>query len=148
MIQGKLVDSFCHANYLKLNVTKTEFVQFPKRKPDSLSGTSLQQGNTNIRKSKVPSYRCVVAIWSLSHQFCERMCLQNTACFLCSGLHWCLSRKVKSTHWASLFENFVVSTILYGWETWESHLSTLESFQAEIGKRILGLPKQHSNLSN
>jgi len=49
----------------------------------------------------------------------------------------------------SLFETFV-PTKLYGCKTWilsESHLSTLESFQAEIGKHILGLPKHHSNLS-
>ena len=49
----------------------------------------------------------------------------------------------------SLFET-PCSSVLYGFETWilsESHLSTLESFQAGIGKCILGLPKHHSNLS-
>ena len=38
--------------------------------------------------------------------------------------------------------------ILYGCETWilsEPHLHTLESFQADIGKRILGISKYHSN---
>ena len=50
----------------------------------------------------------------------------------------------------SLFETVVVPTLLYGCETWilsESHLATLESCQAEIGKRILGVSKFHSNLS-
>ena len=50
----------------------------------------------------------------------------------------------------SLFETFVVPTMLYGCETWilsDSHFSTLESFQAEIGKRILGISKYHSNIS-
>ena len=48
----------------------------------------------------------------------------------------------------SLFETFVVPTMLYGCETWilsDSHYSTLESLQAEIGKRILGISKYHSN---
>ena len=50
----------------------------------------------------------------------------------------------------SLFETFVVPTMLYGCETWilsETHIRMLESFQAEIGKRILGISKYHSNTS-
>ena len=57
--------------------------------------------------------------------------------------HYCTYAVV----WAKWFS---VPTILYDCETWilsESHLSTLESFQAEIWKRILGLLKHHSNLS-
>jgi len=49
----------------------------------------------------------------------------------------------------SLFKTFVVLTMLYGCETWilsDSYYSTLESLQAEIGKRILGISKYHSNL--
>ena len=49
----------------------------------------------------------------------------------------------------SLFDTFVVPTLLYECETWilsESHLHILESFQAEIGKRILGISKYHSNI--
>ena len=40
--------------------------------------------------------------------------------------------------------------MLYSCETWilsESHLALLESCQAEIGKRILGLSKYHLNAS-
>ena len=50
----------------------------------------------------------------------------------------------------SLFETFVVPIMLYGYETWilsEPHLQILESFQAEIGKYILGISKHHSNTS-
>ena len=50
----------------------------------------------------------------------------------------------------SLFETFVIPTLLYGCETWihsEPLLESLESFQAEIGKRILGISKYHSNIS-
>ena len=39
--------------------------------------------------------------------------------------------------------------MLYGCETWilsDSHFSTLESFQAEIGKHILWISKYHSNI--
>ena len=50
----------------------------------------------------------------------------------------------------SLFETFAIPTLLYGCETWiltESLYDILESFQAEIGKRILGISKYHTNTS-
>ena len=50
----------------------------------------------------------------------------------------------------SLFETFVIPTLLYGCETWiltESLYDILESFQEEIGKRILGISKYHTNTS-
>ena len=42
----------------------------------------------------------------------------------------------------------VVPIMLYGCKTWilsKSHLHPLKSFQTEIGKRILGISKYHSN---
>ena len=45
-------------------------------------------------------------------------------------------------------ETFVVPIMLYGCKTWilsKSHLHPLKSFQAEIGKHILGISKYHSN---
>ena len=50
----------------------------------------------------------------------------------------------------SLFETFVIPNLLYGCETWiltESLYDILEFFQAEIGKRILGISKYHTNTS-
>ena len=50
----------------------------------------------------------------------------------------------------SLFTTFVEPILLYGCEIWflTEHLTAvLERFQAEIGKRILQLPKFHSNIS-
>ena len=50
----------------------------------------------------------------------------------------------------SLFETFVIPTLLYGCETWiltKSIYNILESFQAEIGKWILGISKYHTNTS-
>ena len=50
----------------------------------------------------------------------------------------------------SLFETFVVPTMLYGCETWilsVSHFHILEMFQAEIGKCILGDSKYYCNTS-
>ena len=67
------------------------------------------------------------------------------AFLICSGVYWGFSNPL-SGH--SLFETFVVPIMLYGCKTWifsESHLHTLESFQAEIGKRILEISKYHSN---
>ena len=50
-----------------------------------------------------------------------------------------------------IYEACVVSVCLYGSENWiltEPLLEPLEKFQAEIGKRILNLPKQLSNLTS
>ena len=49
-----------------------------------------------------------------------------------------------------MFEICVIPTLLYGAENWildNSTLTLLEKFQAEIGRRILRLPKCHSRLS-
>ena len=49
-----------------------------------------------------------------------------------------------------VYEACVVSVCLYGSENWiltDQLLESLEKFQAEIGKRILNIPKQYSNLA-
>ena len=49
---------------------------------------------------------------------------------------------------SSIFETCVIHTLLYGCETWildSGCLKALESFQCEIGRRILRLPKFYSN---
>ena len=49
---------------------------------------------------------------------------------------------------SSIFEICVIPTLLYGCETWildSGCLKALESFQCEIGRRILRLPKFYSN---
>ena len=48
----------------------------------------------------------------------------------------------------SLFESFVIPTLLYGCETWILTiplLNKLEKFQSEIGRRILGISKYHAD---
>lgn len=50
----------------------------------------------------------------------------------------------------SLFCTFVLPVLLYGCESWyltEPLLRRLDSFQAEVGKRILKLPRSFNNLS-
>ena len=47
----------------------------------------------------------------------------------------------------SIFEACIIPILLYGCETWlldATAIKTLESFQCEIGRRILHLPKYHS----
>ena len=143
MIQGKLVDSFCDVNCLKLNATRSVL----QEKTRLFLAHRCQPGNTNTRKSKVP--RCVVAIHSPTTSVQE--CILKAQCaFFALGSIGSFQGKIKSLTGCSLFETFVVLTMLYGCRTWilsESHLSTLETFQAEIGKPILGLPKHHSNLT-
>ena len=50
----------------------------------------------------------------------------------------------------SLFESFVIPTLLYGCETWILTLpllNKLEKFQSEIGRHILGLLKYHADIA-
>ena len=49
---------------------------------------------------------------------------------------------------SSIFETCIIPILLYGYETWlldSTCLQDLEKFQCEIGRRILGLSKFHSN---
>ena len=49
----------------------------------------------------------------------------------------------------SIFEIFVIPVLLYGCETWiltPILMTKLEKFQAEIGRRLLGLSRHHADL--
>ena len=94
----------------------------------------------------MPTLACLTAI--VLKVSC-RACTPSQTRLLCPGVYWSFSRATKPPHWLQFIRTFVVPTLLYGCETWilsESHLHILESFQAEIGKRILGISKYHSNI--
>ena len=126
---------------------KTELVQFSKKKPKSLSHTIAGQEIQVQEKAK-----CLGVWWQydLSPTTSVEECISKARhAFFSLGSMGAFQGRLNPLTGSSLFEIFVVPTMLFGCKTWiltESHISSLESFQAEIGKRILGLSKHHSNL--
>jgi len=133
---------------LKVNITKTELVQFANKKPDP---TSHEIAGQEVQVQ--PRAKCLGTWWQydLSPTTSVEECIHKAKCaFFALGSIGAFQGKLNPLTGRSLFETFVIPTMLYGCETWilsESHLALLESCQAEIGKRILGLSKYHSNAS-
>ena len=146
-IQAKLVDSFSAANSLKLNSDKTELIQFTCGKHTTYTHEIAGQKVQTQAEAK-----CLGVWWryDLSPTKSVEECIHKARrAFFALGSIGAFHGRLNPLTGHSLFETFVVPTMLYGCETWilsDSHYSTLESLQAEIGKRILRISKYHSNL--
>ena len=146
--QGDLIDAFCKANSLKLNTGKTEVIAPTKGKPRAESLNMV--GDTIQIQSEA---KCLGVWWKYDlspAKSIEERVHQARRAFFALGSIGAFHGRLNPLTGRSLFETFVVPILLYGCETWilsESHLRTLESFQAEIGKRILGISKYHSDIS-
>ena len=51
--QGNLVNHFCNANSLKLNITKTELVQFANKKPDPIFTRNCRARSSSATESQM-----------------------------------------------------------------------------------------------
>ena len=135
--QGDLIDAFCKANSLKLNTGKTEVIAPTKGKPRAESLNMV--GDTIQIQSEA---KCLGVWWKYDlspAKSIEERVHQARRAFFALGSIGPFHGRLNPLTGRSLFETFVVPILLYGCETWilsESHLRTLESFQAEIGKRI------------
>ena len=70
--------------------------------------------------------------------------------FFALGSIGCFQGKTNPLTSKSVFEIFVIPTLLYGCETWiltDALVSKLENFQSEIGRHILKLGKYHNDLA-
>ena len=142
--QGDLINAFCKANSLKLNASKTELIMPTKGKHKE--GTCDMVG-LNIQVQR--EVKCLRVWWRYDLSPEKSVVHQARRAFFALGSIGAFYGRLNPLTGRSLFETFVVPTLLYGCETWilsESHLHILESFQAEIGKRILGISKYHSNI--
>ena len=146
-IQGDLINAFCKVNSLKLNERKTEIIMPTKGK--HTQGTCNMVGQNIQVQSEA---KCLGVWWrydlSPEKSVVERVHQARCAFFALESIG-AFHGRLNPLTGRSLFDTFVVPTLLYGCETWilsESHLHILESFQAEIGKRILGISKYHSNI--
>ena len=146
--QGYLIDAFCKANSLKLNADKTELIMLTKGRYNESTCEMLGRDIQTQTDAK-----CLGVWWhydlSPAKSVEERVHKARRA-FFSLGSIGAFHGRLNPLTGRSLFETFVVPTMLYGCEIWilsESHLHILESFQAEIGKRILGISKYHTNTS-
>ena len=144
-IQGKLIDSFSTANSLILNTNNTELIQFTSGKHTShtheIAGQNIQ---TQVEAKFLGVWWCynypLSSLW--------RSVFTKQVYFFALGSIGAFHGKLNPLTGRSLFETFVVPTMLYGCEIWilsDSHYSIFESSQAEIGKCILGISNHHSN---
>ena len=126
--QGKLIASFCDANNLKLNASKTELVQFTSGRAfvsthDIVSQTIYTQ----------PEVKCLGVWWRYDlfpARSVEERIDKARRSFFSLGSIGAFHGRLNPLTGRSLFETFVIPTLLYGCETW-----------------ILGISKYHTNTS-
>ena len=139
------VHSFATSRSLVLNTKKCEAVISPSL-PGNIS--SIVANNIDIPISH--SAKCLGAWWSTSlssKKWIEENIRKARGAFFArgSGLFHGSLNPLSSR---SIIETCVIPVLLYGAESWILNISLLkklESFQAEIGKRILRLPKSTAN---
>ena len=92
--------------------------------------------------------RCLVAIKSNNIKICKREHIKKARkSFFALGSQGTFQGDLNQLSTCSIFETCVLPILLYGCETWlldSFCLAVLESFQCEIQRRILHLPKHHS----
>ena len=142
--QISTVEHFCNSKDLTLNADKCEAVIF--HSPPS--SNSIISEDFTIPLSRAA--RCLGAWWtpnlSRSH-WIECNIKKARAAFFARGQGVFLGT-LNPLSSRSIIECCVMPVLLHGCESWilnNSLLKKLESFQAELGKRILRLPKCTSN---
>ena len=143
--QISAVSSFTSSRNLSLNIEKCEAVISPSN-PGNLS-------TINVDGIEIPvsqSARCIGAWWSSSLssvKWIDNNIKKARGAFFARGsgiFHGSLNPLSSR----SIVECCVFPVLLYGAESWmlnKTLLKKLESFQCEIGKRILRLPKSSAN---
>ena len=145
---GSCVSSFCSANQLKLNAGKTEAVSFSKGCPPD---TTLQIASDSIKSQ--PQLKCLGVWWQ--HDLSPSMSVEENIskarrAFFATGSLGSFHGKLNPLSARSIFEIFVIPVLLYGCETWiltPTLMTKLEKFQAEIGRRLLGISRYHADLA-
>ena len=144
--QASIVTKFTKTNGLNLNISKLELQEHSITKHPPCS---IQVGETII--TSTDSATCLGVKWS--HDLSPKKSIEHNiakarrAFFALStkGIHGKLNPLTSK----EMFETCVLPVCLYGAENWiltQNLIKLLEDFQAEIGKRILNIPKHHSNL--
>ena len=146
--QAAFLQSLTSENSLRLNMTKTEIVHLA-RHPVPTENVNIN--NTQIETKK--EAKCLGVWWTQdlsSRKSVEENISKARRAFFALGAIDIFQGACNPLTALSLFNTFVLPILLYGCEIWSLNdplLEKLESFQGEIGKRILSLPKYYNNLS-
>ena len=145
--QDAVINSFASVTCLKLNTTKFEVV---KISPYTHETAVVPIGNSNITSNAA---KCL-GVWlnsslSAKHSVIENINKARRAFFTLGSLG-AFQGDLNPLSSCSIFETCIIPTLLYGSDTWlldYTSLNALESFQHEIGCRILRFPKFNSKLA-
>ena len=143
--QDEVINSFASDSCLKLNTTKFEVVKI------SRDMAFVQIGNSIISTSSAS--KCL-GVWWNSNLSAQTSVSDNInkarKAFFALGRLGAFQGDLNPLSSCSIFETCIIPILLYGSETWlldSTSLITLESFQHEIGCRILRVPKFYSKLA-
>ena len=140
--QDGVINSFCSDSCLKLNTAKFEAVKISSRSHDA---AVVRIGCSSIPTSDTA--KCLGVWWNSSlsarHSVSDNINKARRA-FFALGRLGAFQGELNPLSSCSIYETCIVPILLYGSETWlldSTSLNSLESFQHEIGCRILRLPK-------
>ena len=144
------VSNFALENGLTLNPTKCEAVLVSPTKPSESTSIAFLGG-----KALTPrlSAKCLGYWWSWdlsASKAVDEAIKKARRAFFAFGAMGSFHGQLNPISARSIYEACVVPVLLFGCENWiltDSILHQLESFQGEIGRRILKLSKHHSTLS-
>ena len=144
--QANIIKKFTVDTCLKLNASKLEIVRIATQSQES---KSLKINDVSVCTSSCA--KCL-GVWWQHDLSAKRSVTENInkarRSFFALGSLGAFQGDLNPLSSSSIFETCVIPTLLYGCETWildSGCLKTLESFQCEIGRRILRLPKFYSN---
>ena len=141
-LQINLVKEFTTSQGLTLNIDKCEAVISPST-PANM--THIEAGQLQIPLSN--SARCLGAWWSPSLSCINNNLEKARRAFFARG-SGVFHGRLNPLSSMNIIEHCVLPCLLYGAESWildNSLLAKLESFQAELAKLILRLPKNTAN---
>ena len=144
--QANVIKKFTVDTCLKLNASKLEIVRIATQSQES---KSLKINDVSVCTSSCA--KCL-GVWWQHDLSAKRSVTENInkarRSFFALGSLGAFHGDLNPLSSSRIFETCVIPTLLYGCETWildSGCLKTLESFQCEIGRRILRLPKFYSN---
>ena len=138
--QYSIINQFTEGNHLRLNLSKTEVIKISHHlsDPELIHLPQLELFTTS-------SAKCL-GVWWQHNLMAERSVKENITrarkAFFAQGAIDAFLGHLNPMSSSSVFETCVVPVLLYGCETWlldQATLSSIESFQVEIGRRILKL---------
>lgn len=146
--QVKIIQSFTSANSLTLNFNKLDLLAMSRAQNPPECILDVQQSEI----SSSATATCLGVVWS--HNLSPKASIENNInkarrAFFGLGSLGVYHGKVNPLTASEAVQACVMPVCLYGSENWlltGPMLLTLEAFQAELGKRILKLPKHFANL--